>query len=105
MGSGLASAGGQTNPLVLSLSKDEPWVARGSTGSPRAWEPISARSKLDCYRTMRSPRSPRFLSYVSARKTSSRSSPDTAEPARAAAQQHEPIAHAGGVPDLMNRQE
>src|SRR5947207_13620760 len=48
-GSGLASAGGQTNPLVLSLSKDEPWDARGSTGSPRAWEPISARSKLDHY--------------------------------------------------------
>src|SRR5204863_9204062 len=48
-GSGLASAGGQTNPLVLSLSKDEPWDARGSTGSPRAWEPISARSKLDLY--------------------------------------------------------
>jgi hypothetical protein len=46
-GSGLASAGGQTNPLVLSLSKDEPWDARGSTGSPRAWEPISARSKLE----------------------------------------------------------
>src|SRR5947209_2350333 len=47
--SGLASAGGQTNPLVLSLSKDEPWDARGSTGSPRAWEPISARGKLDLY--------------------------------------------------------
>jgi hypothetical protein len=31
------------------LSKDEPWDARGSTGSPRAWEPISARSKLDHY--------------------------------------------------------
>jgi hypothetical protein len=46
IGSGLASAGGQTNPLVLSLSKDEPWDARGSTGSPRAWEPISARSSL-----------------------------------------------------------
>src|SRR5438876_10658681 len=44
--------GGQTNPLVLSLSKDEPWDARGSTGSPRAWEPISARSKLDDYQPL-----------------------------------------------------
>src|SRR5437773_2018877 len=26
-GRGLASAGGQTNPLVLSLSKDEPWAS------------------------------------------------------------------------------
>ena len=32
LGSGLGSAGGQTNALVLSLSKDEPWDARGSTG-------------------------------------------------------------------------
>src|SRR5439155_1798040 len=67
-GSGLASAGGQTNPLVLSLSKDEPWDARGSTGSPRAWEPISARTKLDHYPSgdgiawkVDSPGLPRFL--------------------------------------------